>query len=266
MQKLDFITRWLTVENVGSICIAIIFLFLGRFAARRLSDAVGRVQRLDASQKAILQKVTFYGIYGMAIAMSLSQLGVDLKVVLGAAGVLTVAVGFAAQTSASNLISGLFLIIERPFGVGDIIDVDRFRGEVLAIDLLSCRIRTFDNLHVRIPNETMVKSSIVNRSFFPIRRVEVLVGVSYNADARRVQSILIDLCKEEPLVLQNPAPVCVFDSFGASSIDFKLMAWGKIDVVDEIPSKLRERIKLRLEAEKIEIPYPHQVILSPVSG
>ncbi|MFN9975907.1 MAG: mechanosensitive ion channel family protein, partial [Phycisphaerae bacterium] len=113
---------------------------------------------------------------------ALDSLGFDLKVLLGAAGILTVAVGFAAQTSASNLISGLFLMFERPFVVGNSIVIGDLRGEVVAIDMLSTKIRTFTNMMVRIPNETLVKSNIVNLSYFPIRRVDLEVGVAYSSD------------------------------------------------------------------------------------
>jgi hypothetical protein len=101
------------------------------------------------------------------------QLGFDFTVLLGAAGIVTVAIGFASQTSASNLISGLFLVWRRRSGIGDIVTVDGVTGEVLSVDLLSTKLRTFDNLQVRIPNETMVKARITTLNRFPLRRVDL---------------------------------------------------------------------------------------------
>jgi len=102
-----------------------------------------------------------------------------MGLLLGAAGILTVAPGFASQTSASNLVSGLFMIAEHPFGVGDTIRLGSIAGEVPSIDLLSVNLRTPDNLYVRIPNETMIKSEITNLTRFPIRRLDLEIGVAY---------------------------------------------------------------------------------------
>ena len=121
---------------------------------------------------------------------ALRELGFDLSVVLGAAGILSVAIGFASQTSTSNLISGLFLMLERPFSIGDVIKVDSTTGEVISIDLLSVKIRTFDNLFVRSPNESMIKTQVTTLTKFPIRRADLQVGIAFKEDIERVKEIL----------------------------------------------------------------------------
>ncbi|RXM22074.1 mechanosensitive ion channel, partial [Citrobacter sp. AAK_AS5] len=90
----------------------------------------------------------------------------------------------------SNLISGLFLVMERPFVVGDVITVDDVTGEVLTIDMLSTKLRTFDNLYVRMPNETIIKSRVTNLTHFPIRRIDLRLGVAYREDLARVRAVL----------------------------------------------------------------------------
>ncbi|MEK7355308.1 MAG: mechanosensitive ion channel domain-containing protein, partial [Bdellovibrionota bacterium] len=151
-----------TKEHVFNLVSATLIIIVGLFLSRRTSKPIARLSQLDAQQRIIFEKIARYGILTLAAAAALSQLGFDLKVVLGAAGVLTVAIGFAAQTSASNLISGIFLMIERPFVNGDVVQVGDTTGEVITIDLLSTKLRTLNNVMVRIPNETMVKSNIVN--------------------------------------------------------------------------------------------------------
>src|SRR6476660_3709153 len=111
-------------EHLGNGFAAILIIFVGLFLARRASAALTKLPNLDIQQKLILKKFSYYVLATLVIAAALNQLGFDLKVILGAAGVLTVAVGFAAQTSASNLISGLFLMIDRPFSIGDGVEVD----------------------------------------------------------------------------------------------------------------------------------------------
>jgi len=133
-------------------------------------------------------------------------MGFQLSVLLGAAGILSVAIGFASQTSASNLISGLFLIGEGPFAIGDFIRVGTTEGEVLSIDLLSVKLRTPDNLFVRIPNEQLIKSEVVNLTRFAIRRLNLAVGVAYKEDIPRVRHILMQVATDNPLCLNEPAP------------------------------------------------------------
>src|SRR5690554_7225950 len=125
-----------------------------------VSRNVGRLveKRTTKHHQAIIRRVFFYLVFIIFSMAGLREAGFSLEVVLGAAGILTVAIGFASQTSASNIISGLFLVMEKPFEIGDMIEVDATAGEVIAIDLLSVKIRTPDNLFVRVPNETLIKS------------------------------------------------------------------------------------------------------------
>ena len=137
---------------------ALVIVVGGLLGARLVSATISRVleRRASAQHIMLIRRAISWLIVGLTVVTVLRQLGFDLGVLVGAAGVFTVALGFASQTSASNLISGLFLIGERPFVVGDIITVGTRTGEVTSIDLLSVKLRTFDNLFVRIPNETLI--------------------------------------------------------------------------------------------------------------
>lgn len=147
--------------HVFAIRKALFILIVGYFVAKALSNMVMRFNFAHMSNhgQVLLKRGVLYGVLILMFISALRELGFDLSVVLGAAGILSVAIGFASQTSASNLISGLFLMMERPFSIGDVIRVEQTTGEVISIDLLSVKIRTFDNLFVRIPNESMIKNS-----------------------------------------------------------------------------------------------------------
>ena len=231
--------------------------------ARRASAALTRFPNLDIQQKLIIKKFSYYLLATLVIAAALNQIGFDLKVILGAAGILTVAIGFAAQTSASNLISGLFLMIDRPFSIGDAVEVDSIKGEVLSIDLLSTKIRTFDNRLVRIPNETMVKSNIVNLTYFPIRRVDLKFGVGYSASIMKVRDILLDIATRNPLVLDEPEPLFIFEGFGDSSQNIFIAAWTLRDNYSDVQNSLLIEIKARFDREGIEIPFPTRTLIYP---
>jgi len=234
----------------------------GFVVARLVSGAVIRVlgKRLDRQQLPILRRILYYGILLLFLMSALRELGFDLSVLVGAAGILTVAVGFASQTSASNLISGLFLIAERPFAVGDTIKVGEFTGEVLAIDLLSIKLRTFDNLYVRIPNEQMIKTEVINLTKFPIRRVDIAVGVAYREDLGLVKAMLLRLADRHPLCLEEPRPIVYFAGFGESSIDLKLLVWTRRENYLELWNSLHEQIKLEFDRNGVEIPFPNRTI------
>lgn len=263
MTSIDIVesTRaFFTEEKLFKFLSAVLIMAAGIFISRRVDSAVARLRQLDITQRVLFTKIAKYGVLTIAVAASLSQLGFDLKVILGAAGILTVAIGFAAQTSASNLISGLFLMVEKPFIVGDVVEVAGAKGEVMAIDLLSSKLRLFNNLMVRIPNETMVKSSITNWSYFPIRRFDIAVGVGYKTDVRLVRELMMKAAHAHPLCLTEPEPVFTFTSFGDSAMNVLFQVWTVKENVLTAQTDLFIDIKERFDKAGVEIPYPTRIL------
>lgn len=260
---LDFgLDGFLTTDKIMMAIRAFILLFMGWILAKFLSAAVMRVikHRTTPQSAMLIRRLVFYPIVILALMAALNQLGFHLGVLLGAAGLLTVAVGFASQTSASNLISGLFLIAERPFVVGDIIEVDGVSGEVLSVDLLSVKLRTFDNLFVRMPNETIIKTRVTNNSHFPIRRFDMSVGVAYKENLDVVRQVLEDVAHQNHLVLTEPAPLFIFRGFGDSSLDMQFSIWTKRENWLEMRNQMHLQIKEAFDAHGIEIPFPHRTL------
>lgn len=241
---------------------AVLMLFVAWLIARTVSAAVTRVMapRTSPQSAMLIRRMTYYPIVILGLMGALNQLGFHLGVLLGAAGLLTVAIGFASQTSASNLISGLFLIAERPFVVGDIIEVDGTTGEVLSVDLLSVKLRTFDNLFVRVPNETIIKTQVVNKSYFPIRRYDMQVGVAYKEDLEHVRSVLMEVADRNPLVLEEPAPLFIFLGFGDSSLDMQFSTWARRESWLEMRTAMHLEVKAAFDRAGIEIPFPHRTL------
>jgi small-conductance mechanosensitive channel len=256
--------NYLTTEQLYAVVRAGVTLLLGIAAAHLLRTAIGRVlDRRSSVQVAMLgRRAAYYLILGLTFASALRELGLDLGVLLGAAGVLTVAMGFAAQTSAANLISGLFLMSEGPFVVGEVIEVAGTTGEVLSIDLLSVKLRTFDNLYVRVPNETLVKAQITNLTRHPIRRYDLQVSVGYEAKIAKVRQVLMDVAEKNPLALREPRPITIFQSFGESAVNLQFSVWAARDNFLDLRNGLAEDIKEAFERERIEIPYPHRTLVT----
>lgn len=202
-------------------------------------------------------KLVFYSGVIILIVTVMSQLGISMAPLLGAAGIVGVALGFASQTSVSNIISGLFLIAEQPFKVDDIITINTTTGFVMSIDVLSVKLRTFDNKFVRIPNEMIIKTEVTNLTRFPIRRFNARISVAYKEDIARVREILMEVAEKNEYVLSQPEPLIIFDAFGASSIDLLFLVWAPKDEFVNLKNTIQEEVKAKFDEEGIEIPFPH---------
>jgi small-conductance mechanosensitive channel len=230
---------------------------LGRLAAAALVRVLGHG---SPHQAMIVRRITFYTVLGLFLASAFVDLGFDISVLLGAAGILTVAIGFASQTSASNLISGLFLLGEKPFTVGDIIQLDTTTGIVLSIDLLSVKLRTFDNLYVRIANESLIKSKIVNISHFPIRRIDLQLGLGYGEDVARALEVLQEVAARNPRCLEEPKPLFIFKGFGDASLHLQFSVWAQREAYLDVLNALYQDIHTAFGASGITFPYPHRTL------
>lgn len=231
---------------------------LAVFSSRGIFSLTQR--RASRHHSVMLRRLVFYVIIAVFVVAAMREAGFAPDVLLGAAGILTVAIGFASQTSASNMISGLFLLVERPFEIGNVIEVEGTIGEVIGIDMLSVKLKTADNLYVRIPNETLIKTRVVNRSRFPIRRLDLTVGVAYREDIKAVERLLLQLAEDSPVCLEEPKPFVLLTDFGPSSVDLQFSFWVPSDQVLAGRSNMMTRIKDALDVHGIEIPFPHTSI------
>lgn len=253
---------WLTPQQVLSVTSAVALLLGGWLMARLASRAFARLaaDRLTPQGVMLGRMATYYAILGLAVVTALDQLGLDLSVLVGAAGLLTVALGFAAQTSASNLISGMFLLGERPFVLGDLIQAGQTTGEVVGIDLMSVKLRTFDNLLVRIPNESLLKSQITNLTHFPLRRVDLELCVPHEVELPHIRKILIDAVAALPSCMDEPKPNVMFVAFADHGVQLKLVAWGTTEGYVGLKSAIADQISATLRQHGIPFAPPRRLV------
>jgi len=207
---------------------AALYVVGGFMIASFVSTVAGRILSKHTSKHytQIIKRILYYGILIISLVFALAALQLDMKV-LGIATVLTLALGFASQAAMSNIVSGLFLVFEKPFVVGDHVEFNGQDGELLSIDLLSIKIRTFDNTLVRIPNETLLKNQFKNLTKFPIRRLDTVIHISYNEDLDKIREALFALALKNPVVLESPPAQLLFEEFSDNAITFKFAVWVK---------------------------------------
>lgn len=256
-------------DRIHEIIIAILFAIIGFFIARLVSNTFTATigKRLNQHQNLIWKKGIFYFIFILFLVTSLREAGFKLSVFLGAAGILTVALGFASQTSASNLISGLFLIGEGSFEVGDTIRLTLIRGhtiegEIVSIDLLSVKLLTLDNIYIRVPNEQLIKAPVYNLTRFPIRRIPITLFINQHENIEKVRKVLIETADSYSLVLDEPRPNMTITAFRESSIEVSFTVWTQQQYFIKVQDEIQEYVHNSFIKHGIDIPTPKVTLIS----
>lgn len=244
---------FITIRNI------ILIIIIGYPVLMLIAVLVRRsvAKNLNQQSKFILNRTILYLGITCLIFLILKELNIKLTALLGAAGVVGIVIGVASQTSIGNIISGVFLISEKSFEMGDLIRVGDKLGVVYSIDLLSVKLKTLDNLLIRIPNQTMISSDVTNITRFPIRRMDLTVGVAYKEDLKKVLEILKELSTNNSLCLDEPEPLILIKEFGESSINIVYGLWFEKSNYVKLRNSIIQEIKTTFEEEGIEIPFPH---------
>lgn len=245
--------------TVEKYLIAILIIVVGMAIIYTIAFAIKRLLPKSWSQqrKMIINRVIQYSGYVLLFFIVVTELDYELTAIFGAAGVIGLVVGIASQNSIGNIVSGFFLVSEKSFELGDVIKIGDKSGTVYSIDLLSIKIRTFDNLLVRIPNQSVISSEVTNVTRFPIRRLDFEVSVAYKEDLGKVKTVLEKVAKQNPLSLDEPEPLILFKSFGDSGINILLGIWFEKTNFLKVKNSIFMEIKTAFDAEGIEIPFPH---------
>jgi len=214
-------------------------------------------KHLSRQSMMLISRTIIYTGYTGLVLIVIRELNYDLTALFGAAGVVGIVIGVASQTSIGNIISGLFLVSEKSFELGDVVRIGDKTGTVYSIDLLSIKVKTYDNVLIRIPNQTVISTELVNVTKFPIRRLEFQIGVAYKEDLRKVKALLENVARNNPLCLEEPEPVIIFKEFGPSSININFGVWFEKANYLAVKNSVFIEIKEAFDREGIEIPFPH---------
>jgi len=248
----------------GGICAGILIFLATLIVSAIVQRAVGihlkRNPRLSHSVIYAMRRIIHYAFIVLGFLLAAQCVGLDLGTLAVAFGFLGVGIGFGLQNITANFVSGLILLIERPIGIGDFVDINGKVAEVLNINMRSTTVRTFDNVTIIVPNSTFIENDVINWSIEDPRiRIHCPVGVAYGSDTAKVKEILLNVARGNTDVLETPTPEVRFLEFGDSSLNFDLLVWtAKPENQKILRSNINFAIDQAFRDNDIRIPFPQR--------
>jgi small conductance mechanosensitive channel len=259
---------WLTVQDLGTdwgikALAALAILIIGRWVAKGIRRGVRRMMEKGGVDPIIIGfvgSITYIALLAFVVIAALGQLGIQTTsfiAILGAAGL---AVGLALQGSLANFAAGFLMIIFRPFRVGDFVEAAGVAGVVKDMQIFTTTLKTGDNKTIIIPNAKISGDNIINYSAEENRRVDMTVGVAYDADLSKVRDVLNDIISKDERILSDPAPQVAVAELADSSVNFVVRIWTKTGDYWAVKCDTTETIKNRFDEAGIGIPFPQRDI------
>lgn len=259
--------------TVSKLTIAVFVLlssfFLSSWGSKWIKRRIMKRAKASITAANAIQRITFYILWIAFALIALNIVDIPLTAFAFMGGAMAVGIGFGMQNIFNNLISGFIVIFSRPFKVNDIVEVAGTQGIVDDIGSRSTTIKTWDGLDVVLPNRYFLENSVTNWTGSDVKKREVLkVSVSYDADSRKVEKILLDVVSGHSQVLKNPAPFVIFKNFGDDGLEFEIYYWFELRKGSgvKISSDMRHHISAVFKREGIDIPYPQRVIHMAVNN
>lgn len=217
-------------------------------------------EKVKKEHQRSIMRIIYIIILIFALFLILPILGIDPSGLVVAAGFLGLVIGLASQSVLGNLISGIFLVIEKPLKIGDQVEVEGKMGYVEDVRIMSTIIRTYDGVYVRIPNEKVFTTNISNLVTHPVRRLEYNIGIRYKDDADKAVAIIKDIIDGYPITLINPEPTVYVRELGNSSVDIMVRFWVPSPEWYPVRRALLWKIKTTLENNDIFVPFPQREV------
>lgn len=238
---------------------ALLTLVIGFIAVGMFTGGINKVlkaRKVDSTISEFVTSLLKYGLLAFVIIAALSRVGVQTASFVAVVGAAGLAIGLALQGSLSNFAAGVLLIGFRFFKAGDYIEAAGTAGTVHSVQIFTTILMTADNRMIVVPNSKVLNDRIVNYSKESTRRLDLVIGVSYNADLKLTKEVLSRILDEDPRVLKDPDYRVAVNELGASSVDFIVRPWVKSEDYWALKFDLLEKIKNELDANNIGIPFP----------
>lgn len=243
------------------VCVAILLIYLSGKLKKLLITRLLKRTMMDTGAQDAVGTIARYIVLVIGFLIIIQSVGIDLTTLNVLAGAVGVGVGFGLQNIASNFISGLIILLERPIKVGDRVEVDDVSGDVISVGARSSTIRTNDNIAIIVPNSKFISENVVNWSLIgDIVRFRIPVGVSYDSDVDEVSRLLLEVADENENVVSDPPPKVRLVKFGENSLNFELWAWtrSRLNRPGAFKSDINFAISRKFRDNNIEIPFPQR--------
>lgn len=248
------------MDIIGGFAVLIIGLFLAGVISRAVSKALNSGDRFDPSVARFLTNVVKYALWILVLVTVLTQFGVETTSILAALSGVALAVGLALQGTLSNVAAGVMILVQKPFKVGEGINVGDITAKVENIGLFTTELKQFDGLFVMIPNSELWNKPIINFNRHPIRRFELVVGIGYNDDMQQARNELLTLAEGDERVLKDPEPVAFVNALNDSSVGIGLRIWCATDDYLGLTWDMTEAAKKRFDEVGLTIPFPQREV------
>ncbi|MCB9758468.1 MAG: mechanosensitive ion channel family protein [Alphaproteobacteria bacterium] len=252
--------RWLPALLSAGLTL-LVFRLITSSVDRLLLAVFNRVD-LEPTAESFLRTLTRSSLMIVGVLTALGQLGVDTSSLLASLGVAGITIGFAARDAVSNVISGLFIFWDRPFVIGDLVEIDGSYGRVADITLRSTRLVTPDGRMLAIPNNVVVNTKVASYTNFPHLRLDIPVTVAVTEDLARARALLLALVSDDARYMSEPAPAVLVTALNDYNVQLELRVWID-DEKSHIPMRgeLRERVFEALRGAGVDMPYETLAIL-----
>ncbi|ERM59838.1 MULTISPECIES: small-conductance mechanosensitive channel MscS [Vibrio] len=257
--------QWLTnnsdlfIQYGVNIISALIILFIGNIIVKAIANSVSKVlekKKMDRAVVEFIHGLVRYLLFVIVLIAALGRLGVQTASVVAVIGAAGLAVGLALQGSLSNFAAGVLIVAFRPFKSGDYVEIGGVAGSVDSIQIFQTILTTPDNKMVVVPNGSVIGSPITNYSRHATRRIDLMIGVSYNADLQKTKALLTKICESDERVLKEPGVQVGVHTLADSSVNFVVRPWVSTADYWSVYFDLMQAIKEGLDNEGIEIPFP----------
>lgn len=245
---------------VGAIVILLIGLWFSGRAYHWTVAALRRAPRIDETLQGFFGSLVRYFVLGFTILAVLAKFGVQTTSLIAMVGAAGLAVGLALQGTLANVAAGVMLLIFRPFRVGEFVEVGGFSGTVMALTLFTTELATPDNIQIVVPNASVWGQAVKNYSAHAMRRLDLVVGISYGDDIAEAMAAMREVVAEDGRILADPEPLIAVNALGQSSVDMLLRVWMRNDDYWPLKFDLTRAVKERLDARGITIPFPTQTV------
>ena len=249
------------MDIAGAFAVLIIGLVLAGIISRWVERAMTRSSRFEPTVANFLSSVVKYALWALVLVTVLAQFGVETTSILAALGGMALAVGLALQGTLSNVASGVMILVQKPFKVGEAISAGSVTGTVQQIGLFTTELKQFDGLFVMVPNSELWNQAIVNFTRHATRRLELVVGIGYGDSMDQARRELLALAEADDRVLEDPAPVTFVNSLDDSSVGIGMRVWCKTPDYLGLSWDLTEAAKARFDETGISIPFPQREIV-----